>query len=243
MTTATLDLGTAYLDLQGRVLDATADPAVHEAPVPACPEWSVRDVVGHVAGLAHDAVAGELPSLSLIDPARDASTRDGMTDDQVRRSRSLDFADIVEGWRRATEQLTPMLRGETPFPSQLFGADAVLVTDLWVHDSDIRGALGLPRPPEDAAMSVALASYGFLVAQRIGAGGLAAIELRYAGKQRVIGKGEPAAAVTADRYELVRMLAGRRSRAQIAAMEWTGDPTPYLALIPAYGERADDLID
>jgi hypothetical protein len=26
-------------------------------------------------------------------------------------------------------------------------------------------------------------------------------------------------------------------------MGWEGDPAPYLALIPAYGERADDLIE
>jgi uncharacterized protein (TIGR03083 family) len=243
MSTAALDLGTAYLDLHRRMVDATAAPAVHATVVPACPDWTVRDVVGHVAGLADDAVSGRLPSLTLVDPAGDASTRDGMTDAQVRRNRSLDYTHVVAGWRNAIDRLTPMLRGEQPFPGQLFGADAVLVTDLWVHDADVRGALGLARPPEDAAMSVALSSYAFVVAQRIRGLGLPAIELRYAGKQRRVGDGEPAAVLTGERYELVRMLAGRRSSKQIAAMDWAGDPGPYLAILPAYGQRADDLVD
>ncbi|HET6214793.1 MAG TPA: hypothetical protein VFE14_18140, partial [Micromonosporaceae bacterium] len=72
---------------------------------------------------------------------------------------------------------------------------------------------------------------------------LPAFAVRYGEKSRVVGNGEPAATVTADRYELVRMFAGRRSRRQIAAMDWAGDPTPYLPIIPAYGERADDLVD
>jgi hypothetical protein len=37
------------------------------------------------------------------------------------------------------------------------------------------------------------------------------------------------------------VLAGRRSRAQIEALDWTGEPDAYLSLLPAYGERADDL--
>ena len=63
------------------------------------------------------------------------------------------------------------------------------------------------------------------------------------GQERVLGEGDPAATVTADRFELVRMFGGRRSRAQILAASWSGDPTPYLPLIPAYGERTDDLVE
>ncbi len=46
------------------------------------------------------------------------------------------------------------------------------------------------------------------------------------GQERVLGEGDPAATVTADRFELVRMFGGRRSRAQILAASWSGDPTP-----------------
>jgi hypothetical protein len=72
---------------------------------------------------------------------------------------------------------------------------------------------------------------------------LPALRVRYAGKERVTGEGEPAATWSGERFELFRALAGRRSNAQIAAMEWEGDPTPYLDLISMYGPRADALVE
>lgn len=241
-----VDLAAAYADIQRRML-ASATPETVDRPVPACPAWTVRDVVGHVAGLAKDAVAGSLPPFDLVEMYRDESaarSRDTMTEQQVVRSRDLAFDDVVDEWRASTKSLLPMLRGEESFPGEPpFGVGSVLVTDLWVHDTDIGGALGRPRPADDASTSAALASYSFLVAQRVQSLGLAAMALQYDGKTRVLGTGEPAATVRAERYELARTLAGRRSRKQIAAMDWAGDPTPYLAIIPAYGERLDDLVD
>jgi uncharacterized protein (TIGR03083 family) len=249
MTTPTraLDLGAAYAEIQQRLLSAATDPTTHDLPVPACPAWTVRDVVGHVAGLAKDAVDGTLPEINLLEQWRDesvATARDGMTDVHVQRSRGRDFAEVVSEWQQTTAHLLPALRGETAFPgAPPFGMDAILVTDLWVHDTDVGGALGRPHPPEGSATSIALAAYAFGVAVRVQALGLPAFAVRYGDKVRAVGDGEPAATVTADRYELVRMLAGRRSRRQIAAMNWDGDPTPYLPIIPAYGERTDDLVD
>jgi uncharacterized protein (TIGR03083 family) len=241
-----LDLGTAYIEIQDRMLASAASDSLGQS-VPACPAWSVRDVIGHVAGLAKDAVDGNLPPLDLVEMWRDegvATARDDMTDQHVVRSRAMSYGDVVDEWRATTKDLLPLLRGEEPFPGDPpFGIDAVLVTDLWVHDTDIGGALGRPHPSDDMGASVTLASYCVLVAMRIGALGLPAMAVRYGDKLRAVGDGEPAATVTADRYELARMLAGRRSRQQILAMEWDGDPTPYLEIIPAYGERADDLID
>ena len=81
--------------------------------VPACPDWSVRDVVGHVAGLAKDAVEGALPSFNLLDQWRDdtvARQRDDMTDVHVTRARSLAHDEVVAEWSRTTESLLPMLR-------------------------------------------------------------------------------------------------------------------------------------
>jgi uncharacterized protein (TIGR03083 family) len=241
-----IDLGTAYTEIQDRVLATVTADSLAQA-VPACPAWSVRDVVGHVAGVAKDALDGTLPSLDLVEMWRDeavATLRDDTSDQQVVRSRGMAFDDVVDEWRATAKSLLPMLRGEEPFPGNpLFGVNSIIVTDLWVHDTDIGGALRRPRPPDDASTSVALAAYSFLVGQRVQALGLPAMSLRYGDKVRVLGDGEPAATVTADRYELARMLAGRRSRQQIAAMDWNGDPTPYLELIPAYGERQDALVD
>ena len=242
-----LDVGTAYLEVQHRLLDEAADPARHGVRVPACPDWTVRDVVAHLAGLAHDAVTGALPPFDLLEQWRDASVaaeRDSMTEQQVARSREREYAEIVDEWGRTTDALVPILRGEQSFPgTPPFGLDAILLTDLWVHDADVRGALDLPRAADGAATSIGLAAYGFGVADRVRKLELPAMALRYGEKTRVLGDGDPVATVAAERYELVRMLAGRRSRKQIAAMDWDGDPEPYLAIIPAYGERDTDLVD
>ena len=69
------------------------------------------------------------------------------------------------------------------------------------------------------------------------------LELRYDGKSRVLGEGDPGASIAASRYELVRALANRRSTAQIRAYEWTGDPEPYLPIIPAHNPRDDDIVE
>src|SRR5204863_8893520 len=119
----------------------TADPDVHDTPVPACPAWSVRDVVGHVAVLSHAAVHGSLPFLNLLEMWRDpaiATARDDMTDVHVTRSRGREYDELVAEWRRTAESLVPILRGEAQFPgSPPFGRDAVLVTDPSVQDSDV----------------------------------------------------------------------------------------------------------
>jgi hypothetical protein len=59
------------------------------------------------------------------------------------------------------------------------------------------------------------------------AAGLPGVEIVLAdgGTQRV---GEPAASVEANRHDLWRSLHGRRTREQVLAFAWTGDPTPYL---------------
>ena len=42
---------------------------------------------------------------------------------------------------------------------------------------------------------------------------------------------EPAAMrLTATRFEVLRAFGGRRSLDQVRALDWSGDPTPYLGL-------------
>ena len=217
------------------------------ATVPACPDWTVRDVLAHVVGLARDASTGSIPAIDLLEQWRDqevASARDVMTGVQVDRGADRSVDDLATEWRDLLPTLSPMLSGAVPFPAPApFGLNAVLVTDLAVHDQDVRGALGVPRDADAPGTSLALATYGFGVDYRIRQLGLPALRLRYDDRERDLGPGEPGATVSADRFELLRALAGRRSREQILAYDWHGDPDPYVAIIPAYGERAHPLDD
>jgi hypothetical protein len=113
---------------------------------------------------------------------------------------------------------------------------------LGVHEGDVREAVGLGVAPEIYATSAALLAYSFSLDSRIRATGLPAIVLRYGTKERVVGDGDTAASVSASRTTLVRMLASRLTSDEIRALEWDGDPEPYLAIIPEYGPtKAGDV--
>jgi len=243
-----MDFVTGYHGLQDDLIElVTGSSGRAGVPVPACPGWSTGDVMSHVVGLAEDASSGRLPPLNLMEQWRDADVaadRDAMTAAQVGRRRQLAADDRARDWRALGDVLDPMLGGTRPFPPPAMPyLSAVLVTDLVVHDQDVRAALGAPHRAEGADLSIALASYAFGVEYRITQLGLPALRLRYAGKDRTLGVGDPAASLSADRYDLVRVLAGRRNREQIAALSWEGDAAPYLPLLPAYGEREDPLED
>ena len=131
-----------------------------------------------------------------------------------------------------------------PVPrSSPFGLSAILVTDLVIHDQDVRGALRVHNAPDGPASSLALATYFFSVDYRIRELGLPALGVRHSDKVRALGDGEPAATVSGPKFELLRAFGGRRSRGQILDLDWEGDPNPYIALVPAYGERADALVE
>ncbi len=143
---------------------------------------------------------------------------------------------LADEWTGATAVLIRMMRGEDAFPPSLPPfIDRLLVSDVVVHEGDIRSALGLARAPAGAGLSLALAGYSYSLGYRLGAVGLPALVLAYDGKERQVGDGEAGARVHADRYELLRVLAGRRTPDQIRALDWQGDPAPYIEVLPEYG--------
>jgi len=242
-----MEIQDLYAAQQAGLIDLVDGAARTDVPVPACPGWTVHDVLAHVVGLARDVTTGAMPEIDLLEQWRDpdvAVARDAMTGEQVARNANRTVADLAAEWRDLLATLSPMLSGAVPFPAPApFGMNAVLVTDLAVHDQDVRGALGIPRDARAPGTSLALATYGFGVDYRVRQLGLPALRLRYEDKERVLGPGDPGATVTAEPFELLRAFAGRRSRDQILAYDWDGDPDPYVVLIPAYGERDDPLDD
>lgn len=240
-----IDVGDAYLELQGRLIEAVEQPGVDPlTPVAACPGWSVHDVLAHHVGVVAAVAAQDLGGFGelffdLLEQWRDSEVqraRDAMTARQVEERRRRAVGQLVAEWRVATTDVLPFLRGETPVPPTLPPlVGFVIVNDLVVHDTDIRAALGLPRATDSAALSLALAGYSFSLESRIRTLGLPALVLVYDGKERRIGEDPVGATLAADRHELVRVLAGRRTRQQILALAWTGDPDPYLDVLSEYG--------
>jgi uncharacterized protein (TIGR03083 family) len=244
-----IDLAEAYSDTQRHLtgLVSDLDAGALSTVVQASPAWSVQDVVAHVTGIAGDLAAGSLPpDLDLVESLRDpmqADRRDSLTQQQVESRRGVAIREVVEEWDGHLGALLPMLRGERPFPQARPFLGQIVLSDLAVHAQDVRGTLGRPGERGSAGVGVALASYAAALGFKLQALGLPALRLRYGDKERIVGTGEPAATLEADHFEVFRALTGRRSTSQIREMSWTGDPEPFLAHIPAYGERTDPITD
>jgi uncharacterized protein (TIGR03083 family) len=240
-----VDVGSAYTEVQQRMSEVVAGLSADQLAlsVPACPDWTVQDLVAHHTAVIAEIGTGvlrELGDLSRLlnqnSDAQVAADRDSMTARQVVERRGRSIERVLEEWADVTARILPMLRGEIPFPDSVGSVGGVIaVNDIVVHEGDLREAVGLARAPEVVATSLALAGYGFSLDYRLRGAGLPAIAFEYDGKQRSFGEGEPVAVLEAGRTTLVRMLASRLTREEIVDLPWRGDPTPYLALIPEYG--------
>lgn len=243
------DLDVVYADTKAAMLTSIGDSDdAWATPVPATPAWTVLDVVAHVTGVAADNASRTVPvDVNLLEAFREpevAAVRDEFADGQVIRRRGRSPSEVIEEWDAAEQVLLERIRRGPSDPEGLpFGFDVVVVTDLCVHTDDVAHALGLPPNRGSAASRVAVAGYCFGIDYRIRALGLPGLTLRYGGKERTLGEGPAAATLAAEHWELLRVLAGRRSRSQIAALDWSGDPEPYLPLLPAYGEHQDALVE
>lgn len=243
-----IDREAAYEETRAS-LTAFARPLGHDdlaTIVPACPEWTVKDVLAHVVAEAEIAATGSMPpDVDLVRALQDrehAARREAMNAREVgkRRGRSVD--ELLEEWDGQAKLLGPMLRGEEPFPYPFPFVDAVVVMDVALHNQDIRNALGRPGDRDTDAVRLGMSAYAVGADNKIRLLGLPPLRLRYDGREKVIGgDGDPAATLTADRYELYRALASRRSPDQIRAMDWEGEPEPYLEAIPMYGPRDEPI--
>jgi uncharacterized protein (TIGR03083 family) len=237
-----VDVGDAYLEVQRRLIDLVNDPGTEvNAPVPTCPGWRVRDVLAHHVGAVVDVSRGQFidPAMNILDQWQDGAiqrARDDLTARQVKERRGRSVHELVEEWRGATERVLPLLRGDVPVPSSLPPFVALMgLTDLVVHEIDIRTALSLAPAPPTAALSLALRAYSFSLESRIRQLDLPSLVLVIDGDERQLGDKEVGATLRAERDELVCVLAGRRTAEQILGLEWQGDPAPFLTVLPEYG--------
>lgn len=215
-------LAEVYVAAQARAADVLrgADPA---APVPATPGWTVRDLAAHLVGVAEDVVAGNV----------DAYAQDGWTAAQVARRAGTPVDELVDVWGALVPELAERVRDPGAHGLHEMYASAP-VADLVVHELDLHYALGRPGPPPEEGVRALLPSRLDLLAVQVEAEGLPGIEVATEQTSRVVGPGPPAASVRGGAVDLHRSLHGRRTRDQVRAMAWEGDPDPYLPLWPGW---------
>ena len=256
--TAVRPLGAVYDAARARMADLIRDAGPERAvtPVPACPSWTVRDVLAHVTGLYADIMSGILVGAGT----------DAWTAAQVERRRDAPVEDLLAESDDVGPKLAAML---DDFPGR-YGSQ--VAADLAVHEQDIRGALGRPGARSSLTVDLALE---FVFETIVGPGaralGLGPLEMRAGSRSWIVGTGEPPAGdpseaiaaalaskdrhpfchaapvgrVSADPFELFRALTGRRSAAQVRRFDWTVDPEPYLAVFNLwpFTLRSTDLVE
>lgn len=220
--TGSPDLAGLYRDTRVRVADLVAglDPAAHGTSVPACPGWTVRDVLAHLTAIPEDAVAGRLASLP----------DDKFTAGQVARFADVPVAEMLARWEANAPQFEEIIQAFKIWPA---------VIDVASHEQDIRGALGRPGARDCSAITHAAPN----LASRLDL----PIPVRIVTERGDYSVGpaadEPALTLSTSEFELFRWRMGRRSAAQLAAMDWSADPSAILGQLTIFGPAATDIIE
>ena len=229
-----------------RALLESRPPQDDDRPVPATPGWKVRDVVSHLIGDVENILRGAFPreffrSFGQPDAIAELNRWTGKhVSERAGRTRE----ELFKEWDAVAGELLPMMRGDAPWPDGVTTfADRVLITDLGVHQQDLNGAFGIVRDRESPPVKIGVSSYVATLDMRLREDGVGALALEAPDKSYVAGGDEPDATVRASRFEFFRALSGRRSLDQLRALEWDGDPAPFLDYFYPYGVREDALVE
>jgi uncharacterized protein (TIGR03083 family) len=208
-----------YQDTKERVTSLVSglDDATLSTAVTACPGWSVRDVVAHLAATADDVGRGRLTG-----PPTDEETAE-----QVARFDGQRMSDIIAAWTDAAAHLDH-LAGSRGFEPP--------VGDVTSHEHDIRAALGRPGARDSAAVHYS--------SDRLLTNFRPPVPLRVTVEDAEYRSGPDNGAeirLRTTRFEALRWRTGRRSRAQLAAMDWSDDPARVLDHLYLFGPAAIDV--
>jgi Mycothiol maleylpyruvate isomerase N-terminal domain len=208
-------LAAEYRDARMRVrsLLDDGDEDSGRRPVPACPAWTVGDLLAHLAGLAAVYGSGRVPE----------GDRQRWLDQLVVERRGKRLFDVFEEWDVTGPLMERALVAE---PDRRWP----LVYDVIAHEHDLRGALGVAGVRDDDAIVL-----GLQLGLRITASDLARHDLP--GLRVLVGGGGNGDFVAGDdpvdltleasAFEAFRLLGSRRTLPEMRAA-FTGDLDRYL---------------
>ena len=200
------EVSAAYAGCRERIADLTGrlDRGQAATVVPACPEWTVHDVVAHLTGIVDDALAGRL----------DGVATDPWTAAQVEARRDRTIADMLAEWDARGATFEEMLDAAGDLGRQA-------VADVVTHEHDLRAALGAPGARDSDGVRIGL---GFVAAAFVDSAAERGIGVRVRTTDGSEFGGQDAGAVlTGEPFELLRAMTGRRSLDQLRTMHWNGD--------------------
>lgn len=207
-----MEIARLYREAQNSFVELVADLDSDQwaTTVGCTPEWTISDVLSHVAGVAIDIVDGRI----------EGAGTDPWTAAQVERWRGTDPAEMIERWNKALGPAAEMAAA---------GNQARVVFDCHTHEQDVRGALGRPGNRDSEAAQALMHGFASIPADRS-----IAVE-RTDGPALLVPGSSAAAGTDADLvlagvtgFEFARSRLGRRSADQVRGWDWSERPTDAL---------------
>ena len=217
----TPDYAAAYEDTRIRIFELARSLSEEDLArmMPATPDWSAKDLIAHMVGIANDISTGNVEGVGSAP----------WTEAQVQRGRSRSVDELLAEW----EQLAPQISEGLNFLGRTLAG--LFLGDLVTHEHDLRGGVGRAGARDSIGVELALDTYAFRFRRKIEKEGMAPVVVSD-GTKEWRGEGEPAATVTGETFELLRALTGRRTPSEIQEnLTWTGDLETYLPLVSLYG--------
>lgn len=223
-----MNLADTYLDTQRRLvaLAPTLSDEQLDVMTPTCPEWRVRDIYAHLAGLAVDLASEEVERPG-------ASVRTAV---HVAERRGRVVQAICNEWTAVGPAVAARIERE----GRRMTAPVV---DVWTHEQDIANAAGVESGRGAPGLAVATGA-SWVMKRKLRDAGIPPVRI-IAGEEIdwVIGDDPPAATLRLSVYELARAAMGRRSFDQIRAFDWQGDPEPYLEHFAVFTPPPYDIVE
>ena len=226
-----LDLVSHYRATRGRIVERVVSLDDDDASrvVPACPAWTIRDVVAHVTGIAADLGARRMPG----------SNSQAWIDGHVSDRKGLPLDRLADEW---------LASGVESFIEK--SGSGLLLFDVCAHEHDICHALGTVGDRESDALHACLSAMSELLRKDLlakGAPGSVALTSR--GHSWTVGEGPVGLMLEAEPFELIRIFGSRRSEHQMRALPWknpdgsTADVGPWLGYLAHFPYPVADLVE
>lgn len=215
----TPEIATTYLAARQRIDDLVRPlgPDDLARPVRACPGWTVHALVSHLVANPDWASEGRLQG-----PPTDEQTAA-----QVAERADTPTVELLDRWATTAPGFAELAAAADIWPAAI---------DVVTHEHDLRQALGRPgeRGSEDVGRLVDLLLGSWSPSR--------AVEVVTPSRTVRCGpEGEAAVRWTTTDFEVLRARLGRRSRAQLAAMDWSSDPGALLDELAIFGSTVTDL--
>jgi uncharacterized protein (TIGR03083 family) len=215
----TPEIAATYLAAHQRIdhLVRPLGPDELSRAVPACPGWTVHSVVSHLAATPEWAAAGRLRGLPS----------DEDTAAQVAELADVPTAEVLDRWATSAPGFAELAAAADIWPAAI---DAV------THEHDIRHGLGRPGDRDTESVTT-----------------LAGLLLDWWSPSRAVEVVTPGRTVrrgpddgdalrwTSTDFEVLRVRLGRRSRAQLAALDWSSDPGAVLDELTVFPPSDADI--